>query len=218
MIVRRLSKVFLCSALSWLACGELPASAQPTVNLIKKRDTTKALTPSEMLTELRDFRLCLTQLKQQSINLFQEATRTEEKAADAPLETTPNVVSASMLDEKKKYLPPRKEWLVFYVNTLEPIVGLLIEDVKDTDTNGQNYSKEISDRVDPLWKSWKVDVAEINLQLDKIQELISEDSGSNVPLAKAAIAMYNDAENLEKSRYKAALIFREEFKKMKTAE
>jgi len=216
--VRRLSNVLFCSALLWLASGELPSFAEQNLSLIQKRDATKALTPSEMLSELRDFRLCLTQLKQQAVNLFQEATRTMKTEADTPLETTPDLVSASMLDETKKYLPPRKEWLVFYVNTLEPIVGLLIEDVKDTDTNGHSYSKEIEDRVNPLWKSWKEEVAEINHQLDKIQELIAQDSGSNVPLAKAAIAIYNDAEKLEKSRYKAALIFKEEFAKMKSSE
>jgi hypothetical protein len=216
--VRRLSNVIFCSALIWFACGELPSFAQQNLSVTQKRDATKALTPSEMLSELRDFRLCLTQLKQQSVNLFQEATRTMKTEADTPLETTPDVVSASMLDETKQYLPPRKEWLVFYVNTLEPIVGLLCEDVKDTDTNGHSYSKEIEDRVNPLWKAWKDDVKEINLQLDKIQELIAEDSGSNVPLAKAAIAIYNDAENLEKARYQAALIFKEEFTKMKSSD
>jgi len=51
----------------------------------------------------------------------------------------------------------------------------------------------------------------------EIQELIAEDSNSNVPLAKAAIAIYNDVENLEKSRYKAAVIFREEFAKKKSS-
>lgn len=216
--MRRLLNVIFGSWLIWLACGELPCFAEPNLSLVQKRDYSKALTPTEMLTELRDFRLCLTQLKQQSVNLFQEATRTMETETDTPLETTPDVVSAGMLDETKQYLPPRKEWLVFYVNTLEPIVGLLIEDVKDTDTNGQSYPKEIEDRVNPLWKSWKDDVAEINQQLDKIQELIAQDSGSNLPLAKAAIAIYNDAEKLEKSRYKAALIFKEEFTKMKSSD
>lgn len=216
--MRRLLNLFLCSSLTLLACGNLPVSAQQqALSVSQTKASTKALSPSEMLTELRDFRLCLTQLKQQSVNLFQEATRPAEATGEAPLETTPTVVSASMLDEKKKYLPPRKEWLVFYVNTLEPIIGLLCEDVKDTDTNGQSYSKEIGERVDPLWKSWKNDVAEINHQLDKIQELIAEDSGSNIPLANAAIAIYNDAENLEKSRYQAAVIFREEFKKSKSS-
>ncbi len=216
--MRRLSNVFLCSALIWLACGELPSSAQSNLSVTQKRDSTKALTPSEMLMELRDFRLCLTQLKQQSVNLFQEATRTMKAEEDTSIETTPNVVTASMLDENTQYLPPRKEWLVFYVNTLEPIVGLLCEDAKDSDTNGQSYSKEIEVRVNPLWKSWKNDVAEINHQLDKIQELIAEDSASNIPLAKAAIAIYNYAANLEKARYKAALIFKEEFTKMKSSD
>lgn len=175
------------------------------------------MTEVGMLSDLRDTRLCMTQLKQQAVNLFQEATRTEITASVEPLETTPTSVNAQMLKEGEKYMPPRKEWLVFYINTLEPIVHLLAEDIQDVDTNGRKSSPDIESRVNPLWSKWREDVQEINKALDEIQDLVGAEN-NNVPLAKAAIRIYEHTEQLQKVRYKVALIFREDFKKKKEAQ
>lgn len=178
----------------------------------------KQVSAEAMLSDLRDARLSLNQLKQQAINLFLEATRSAMTVNDAPIEQSPTSISLAMLDANKKYQAPRKEWLVLYVNTLEPIVHLLCEDIEDVDTHGHSVSKAIEERVNPLWDKWRDDVLSINKSLDEVQGSLpvgddEESAGSNVVIAKAALNMFQKAEELEKVRYQAALILIEEYKK-----
>jgi hypothetical protein len=190
---------------------------------LAKRTTSDAeqMAPEEMLSDLRDTRLTLNQLKQQAINLFLEATRPRMTVNDAPLEQSPASISAQMIDANKKYLPPRKEWLVLYVNTLEPIVHLLCEDINDIDTNGRKVTKAIEARINPLWNSWREDVLSINKALDQVQGALpvgddEESASSNAVIAKAALDIFQKAEDLEKVRYRAALVSIEEYKKEAT--
>ena len=178
----------------------------------------KQVSAEAMLSDLRDTRLSLNQLKQQAINLFLEATRITMTVNDAPVEQSPTAISMQMLDANKKYQAPRKEWLVLYVNTLEPIVHLLCEDIKDVDTNGHSVSKTIEARVNPLWDKWRDAVLSINKSLDEVQGALpvgddEESANSNIVIAKAALNMFQKAEELEKVRYQAALILIEEYKK-----
>ena len=198
--------------------SSLPGRSTPLGLKFPKRTASDAeqMTETGMLSDLRDTRLCLTQLKQQAVNLFQEATRTVITESIEPLETTPNTVNAQMLKEGETYMRARKEWLVFYINSLEPIVHLLSEDIQDVDTNDRKGWPEIEQRVNPLWSKWREDIAEINRAVDQVQEHIEDDS-NNLTIAKAAITIFERADHLEAIRYKVALIFREEFRKQKKA-
>lgn len=187
---------------------------------LKKRTVSDAeqMTPECMLSDLRDTRLSLNQLKQQAVNLFLEATRTCMTVNDAPVEQSPTAISMSMFDSKAKYLAPRKEWLVLYVNTLEPIVHLLSEDINDVDPNGRKVSKVIEERINPLWNTWRDQVIAFNKSLDQVHGSMpvgddEESADSNAVIAKAALDMFQRAEELEKVRYRAALILIEEYKK-----
>lgn len=196
------------------------AKAPATGLLLKKRTASDAeqMSPECMLSDLRDTRLSLNQLKQQAINLFLEATRISMTVDDAPVEQSPTSISLQMFDANKKYLAPRKEWLVLYVNTLEPIVHLLSEDINDVDPNGRSVSKVIEERINPLWNTWRDQVIAINKSLDQVQGSLpvgddEESADSNTVIAKAALDMFQRAEELEKVRYRAALILIEEYKK-----
>lgn len=165
-------------------------------------------TVEDVLSDLRDARLCLAQVKQQAVNVFMEATRTVLTPADPALEHTPEQINAKMINPKARFLPPRKEWLVFYVNTLEPTIHLLSEDLKDVDANHDRYPEEFAGVLRPLWTPWKADVLSINKSLDQMQELLGQDD-SNVPLAKVALDIYTKVSDLEKVRFKAAKAARE---------
>lgn len=179
--------------------------------------SSQKLKPEEMLTDLRDARLCLAQVKQQAVNVFLEATRTLVTPTEPAQEHTPSEINAKMLDEKEDYLPPRKEWLVFYVNTLEPTIHLLAEDLKDVDANHERYPVQFKKALAPLWKPWHDDVLSMNKSLDEIQELITPDKATNVPLAKAALSIFQKATQLEKVRFHAAKTVRQEYSKTGTA-
>lgn len=184
--------------------------------LLRRRtvDDKQQLLPEEMLSDLRDTRLSVGQVKQQAVNLFLEATRVVVKPGDPALHFSPTTISAEMLREKKNYMPPRKDWLVFYINTLEPIVQLLTDDIHDVDTNGRAVPPNIEAKINPLWKSWQSDVRAINKSLDELQELIGPDSGTNIPIAKTALAIYDKAVELEKVRYNAYELMSKEYVSM----
>jgi len=178
-------------------------------------DDKEQLKPEEMLSDLRDTRLSVGQVKQQAINLFLEATRTVVRPGDSALHINPGEISAAMISEKKKYMPPRKDWLVFYMNTLEPIVQLLTDDINDVDTNGRSsVPPNIEAKINPLWKTWQTDVRAINKSLDEMQELIAPDTGTNIPLAKTALDIYKRAVDLEKVRYRAYELLSQEYQAM----
>lgn len=174
-------------------------------------------TVQEVLSDLRDARLCLAQVKQQAVNVFMEATRTEMTPAEPALEHTPELISAKMINTKSKFVPPRKEWLVFYVNTLEPTIHLLCEDLKDVDANHERYPAEFSKVLRPMWAPWRDDVLSINKSLDEMQELIGQEQDTNVPLAKVALDIYTKVSDLEKVRYNAAKAVRDVVNKGKPA-
>lgn len=178
-------------------------------------DDKQQLLPEEMLSDLRDTRLSVGQVKQQAINLFLEATRVVVKPGDQALHVSPTAINAEMLNGKKNYMAPRKDWLVFYINTLEPIVQLLTDDINDVDTNGRAVPPNIEAKINPLWKTWQNDVRAINKSLDELQELIGPDSGTNIPIAKTALAIYNRAADLEKIRYSAYELMSKEYLTMR---
>ncbi len=199
-----------------------PGSALGLHQIRRTASDAEQMAPEEMLSDLRDTRLALAQLRQQSVNLFLEATRPTMTVNDAPLEQSPASISESMLDPKKKYLAARKEWLVFYINTLEPIVHLLCEDINDVDTNGRKVSKPFEIHINPLWATWRENVLSINKSLDQLQGLLpvgeeDESAGSNAAIAKAALDIFQRAEELEKIRYRVTVASIEEYKKEASA-
>ncbi|MCC6977816.1 MAG: hypothetical protein IT343_05810 [Candidatus Melainabacteria bacterium] len=227
MFNKRAYTLTIISAVIVMTGGVLPAMAEDSSESVKPRqrssehqlilrrrtvDDKEQLKPEEMLSDLRDTRLSVGQVKQQAINLFLEATRVVVKPGDTALHFSPNEISANMISEKKKYLPPRKDWLVFYMNTLEPIIQLLTDDINDVDTNGRtSVPPNIEAKINPLWKTWQADVRAINKSLDEMQELIAPDSGTNLPLARTALDIYKKAVDLEKVRYRAYELLSQEY-------
>lgn len=228
MMTRQVMTLLLAAALLLtgqnvaIASSDAAAQMKPTSRatehqmILRRRtvDDKQQLLPDEMLSDLRDTRLSIGQVKQQSVNLFLEATRAVVKPGEPALHFSPTTISHEMLNEKKTYLAPRKDWLIFYMNTLEPIIQLLTDDINDVDTNGRSVPPNIEAKINPLWKTWQADVRAINKSLDELQELIGHDSGTNIPLAKTALAIYNKAVELEKVRYNAYELMSKEYVSM----
>lgn len=212
---------FICAVLAsaiFLASGPA-ALAQDTEKKTVRLPKAYAQkqTSEDVLSDLRDARLCLSQVKQQAVNVFMEATRTVMTPTEPALEHTPEIITAKMINPKAKFMTPRKEWLVFYVNTLEPTIHLLCEDLKDVDAKHDHYPEQFSKVLRPMWSKWKDDVLSINKSLDEMQELIGQEKDTNVPLAKIALDIYNEVSDLEKVRFNAAKAAREVANKSKAA-
>lgn len=156
------------------------------------------------LSDLRDVGLCVMQIKQQAINVYLEATREPiAENADAKM-LDPSQISVSELDASTKYLPTRPEWLTFYVGTMEPIIHLFQEDMKDTRTGAQNVvvPKGTKEKFEKLLDVYETAVEQLNSHLSNIYDQIAQPD-NNLKIAREAIKIFELANEIEKDRQEA---------------
>lgn len=152
--------------------------------------------------DIRDVGLCLKQIQQQAVFIFLEATRKELPINSPGRIIEPKTLTTEGLDFKEEYLPARREWLVFFIGSMEPLIRLMGNDVKDVE-NGlyavsvPNISKAQFDR---RWKEWSDTVTNLNMALDKINDSLANETGNNQLVATQAVAIYKDAQKLEHLR------------------
>jgi hypothetical protein len=208
------SSLFLLPAGAAVA-QETPANAKDPSQLHHANPLPRAAySPEEILTSLRDTGLSLEQLKQQAINIFLEGTRTKLSVNEPQKLTFPQSLTANDLKlPNAKFLQPRKDWLVFYMNTMEPVMHLLNEDVKDVEKRGLGVPDALSKELQPLWKGWRSEITAINSEMDSLQELIAPENGTNEGIAKVAVAIYQHGDKMEKIRDEAANMCSREYSK-----
>jgi hypothetical protein len=166
------------------------------------------------LGDLRDSGIALNQIRQEAINIFLEATRTQcDKTTRSEL-IIPNSITEKDLEVANKansYQAPRPEWLFYYVGTMEPIISMLSQDVHNVKAGLSKMLVPAStlDKLQPHWNEWITGIADINKELTEISKLIDSAEPSNAALAKHAAAMYHLTEKLEHTRQKAFLIIRD---------
>jgi len=162
------------------------------------------------LNLLRDSGLSLQQIKQQAINIYLEATRTDVRPEDKTSLVYPKSISDKGLLKTSSYLPPRADWLYFYVGTMEPVIHLFAADVSDTRAGITRVwvPKVIKAEISPLWQEWAKGIQDLNDHLSVIYQLANEDKPDNIAIGKHAVAMYNIGIDLENTRQKAVGIIR----------
>jgi hypothetical protein len=156
------------------------------------------------LTDLRDVGLCVMQIKQQAINIYLEATRKPVDVTCAATLEDPSHISVHGLATDTKYLEARPEWLTFYIGTMEPIIHLFKEDVKDVETGIEKVivPKGTKDKFEKLFDEYETAVNSLNEHLSNIYEEIHQ-TDNNVKIAKEAIKIFELADSIEKGRQEA---------------
>jgi hypothetical protein len=220
--------VLACLASLCFMDGNCPAQAQSPDNTSaakasdKVKDTPITLSadgdsrdPSGNLTlsDLRDSGLSLNQIRQQAIYIFIEATRKFCNNSSKLEQLVPNTISDKDIEtnaSKSVYMVPRAQWLVYYVGTVEPIISLFSQDVRDTKSGATKLlvPEDAKDKMLPLWHEWQDGIDGINKELTEINNLIGDGQPENVSLAKHAVAMFKYTENLEHTRQKAFVAIR----------
>lgn len=220
-LLNRLYRYKTCSALLIvtatlaLATGEA-WGADATNNASPVTSTTKPAlhidvkTDAITLSDLRDVGLCVMQIKQQAINIYLEATRKEiPTTADAEI-ADPNSISATDLNGHHTYLATRPEWLVYYISTMEPIIHLFKEDVKNAETGVEKIivPKGTKDRFAKMLEVYETAVAQLNEHLSNIYELIPAQE-NNEKIAREAVKIFEVADVIEKDRREAFKLIQE---------
>jgi hypothetical protein len=176
--------------------AQLSSAQSPSTDSAQTHAEKKEIT----LTDLYEVGLALERIKQQSINVYVEATR-NSVGPDAPVAIV-DPSSIPVNHKSTKYLPPRRDWLVFYMSTMEPIIHLLAVDVQDTQSGVRDIviPESLKTKIDPIWQSWTAKVADLNNRLTKLLELIDDAPKNNVPIAQEAIGIFEDVKQLESLR------------------
>ncbi len=222
-MLNRLSKFRTCSALlaasAVMSLAFAEAQAADTTNSARKPSvmaTTKPVlhvdvkTDAISLSDLRDVGLCVMQIKQQAINIYLEVTRKEiPTTADAEI-ADPNSISATDLAGHHKYLATRPEWLVYYISTMEPIIHLFKEDVKDAETGVEKIivPKGTKDLFAKMFDEYETAVAQLNEHVSNIYELIPS-ANNNDKIAREAVKIFEVADVIEKGRRDAFKLIQE---------
>lgn len=182
------------------------ATAEPDAESSPKTQTGLTLPSSDQisLSDLRDVGLCVMQIKQQAINIYLEVTRKPIDRRVAAQMADPMTISVTGLDKNGKYLPTRPEWLTFYVGTMEPIIHLFKEDVKDAQNGVQKIVVPVGtkEKFERLFDAYQKAVEELNSHLTEIYSNIGEPD-NNVKIAKEAVKIFEVAEEIEKDRQAA---------------
>jgi len=194
---RRLGMAILIAATISGASGTLVRAEEPAQN--------KALTKAQMskrelsLDDLRDCALLLKQIRQQAINIYEEATL-EKVKLDASADV-PDIRSIPYKFDSKALLPPRREWLIFYLGSMEPVIRDLGTEV-ETSEAGLNPVIPETDKntFKAFWDQWGADVKKLNHHLDDLVPLFDDAPHNNAKIQAVAVAIYQDVGGLETLR------------------
>src|SRR5215468_3729412 len=97
-----------------------PLKDTKSVSLISLAGTQEATIHVD-LTGLRDWGLNIRQIKQQALDLYMEATRTKLTPDDGPDLIVPSEIPKATNIDYSKCLPPRPEWVAYFLNSIEPL-------------------------------------------------------------------------------------------------
>lgn len=196
----------LAIALLALDCG-LPALASDNAPPARSEKSGLALQIKEKdqvtLSNLRDVGLCLEQIKQQAVNIYEEATRKKVPHSESAEIKDPSELQDSLPEPSSAYLPVRPEWVVFYVGTMEPIIHLFKQDVRATHNDGKFFvPRGTGKRFHMIFKEYETLVAKLN---EHLSNLFDENGrkDNNSAIAREATRIHRVAEAMEKVRVEA---------------
>lgn len=183
-----------------LACTTSSASAGD--GPLMAADSTHYPKPSKReltLDDIKDCAILLKQIRQQAINIYEEAGR-EKVRLDASAEV-PDVTSIPYQIVGKDLLPPRREWLIFYLGSMEPVIRDLGEEV-GTSPGGLNpvIPEAYTASFKTFWEQWAADVNKLNKHLDDLVPLFDDAPHNNSKIQQVAVSIYQDVDSLETLR------------------
>lgn len=155
--------------------------------------------------DINDLGFALQRIRQQAINIYVEATRKRAESEISAQIPNLNAVPTELPKEQSKLLPFRRPWLVYFITTLEPLVHLLKEDLKEVESGARkiDVTPEQRKALDPYLKEWAVGVNHLDECLVHSAELIEDAGKNNVALAKLASDLDKEVVKLEQVREKA---------------
>jgi hypothetical protein len=142
------------------------------------------------MDDIQDVAYTLQRIRQLAVNIYIESTRKKVHHYELSV-TSFSVMPTTALEEQNAYLPLRKGWLAFFIATMEPLVQILNENLKDLDSRATQYAIPLQYR--QQWQDhvveWKKSVHKLDEQLNVCADMLDDPSPGNVQVAKAARAI-----------------------------
>jgi hypothetical protein len=164
------------------------------------------------LTKMRDTGLAIRLVRQQAMNIYLEATRTEIKPTDKCAIAEPVSDNVALTKEAcGAYLPPRKEWLVVYLTAIEPVSQLLRkwQGHVSAGTVIRKVPKGTAVKFRPVNKAFFEEALNIEKHLDALHDIVESETSDNAQLAGVSKGLLQSAKNLEKLREQQFNILKE---------
>jgi hypothetical protein len=158
--------------------------------------------------EVNDVGYALQRIRQQAINIYLEAIRKVDSPAVTAELPTLTKVPPEIPKDMSNLLPFRRPWLVYFITTLEPLVHLLKQEVKDIDsgTHKIDVAPETLKAIDPLLKEWSQGVEKLDALVSEAASLTEDAEKNNVKLATIACELDKEVSELERVRDRAFAI------------
>lgn len=164
------------------------------------------------LNDIQDTALLLDFIQEQCINVYEEASRVPvsvNSTADfKQIDKIPVQLSG------KTFLPPRQEWLVFFVGTVEPVIRQFGTFVKDIDAGKKQVvvPDQMSKTIEPLFDEWEKDTKALNAHLDQLVPLFDDAPNQAEKIRNLAVDCYDDAGRMEAVRRKIFVVLQKNAK------
>jgi hypothetical protein len=164
------------------------------------------------LTDLYDAGLALARIQQQAIDIYVDTTRTPIKGVNIPEIVIPKTIPVSISQTDLEFLPPRRDWLVYSVASMEPLIRFLSNDVSDAEAQTKemmivNIRKS---KLEPCWNEWAMHVKSLNDHLTTMLSLFEEAQKNRESIAGQSVAIFEEVDQLEKIRKSACQIIAED--------
>lgn len=159
------------------------------------------------LEDLHDVGYILQLIKQQSVDIYAEATR-RKTLSDSTIGPLDRIPDQPLLAESE-YKPLRKAWIVFFLGTMEPLAKLLDEGSRDV-TSGAVELKVPADKkpaLDHLMAEMSERITAINQHLNKCADLLDTTESGNLIIARESAGIASDAAKAEEIRVQAVKMF-----------
>lgn len=182
------------------AAKEKDATVQKKVEETKKSESTAKPLEELTLNDIQDTGILVRNIQQGAINIYEEASRpilNLNSTADLPLfKTIPVKLPTSEL------MPARREWLVYYLTSVEPVVRSLGQEVTEIQGGLKELviPGELDKTLTPLWDSWSADVKQLNKHLDELVPLFDDAPHNNEKIREVAVKLYDDSNRMETLR------------------
>jgi len=159
------------------------------------------------LEDLHDVGYILLLIKQQAVDIYAEAARLKT-VSDATIQPL-NAIPQQPRLEESAYKPLRKAWIVFFIGTMEPLVHLLDEGLKDINSGAVELKVPVAKKpeLDRMTAKIGDSLAAINKHLNTCADVLDTNDSDNLIIADQARAIADEVAKAEDVRRQAVKMF-----------